>query len=86
MPEGRPIVSDVESETYRLSECIDHFINPLASKHETYIKNSYEFVQKIRNFAVENNFLLVTGDIASLYTNMMIERSIERVLIKLYRK
>jgi len=38
MPEGRPIVSDVNSETYRVSEFIDHFLNPLAVKHFSYIK------------------------------------------------
>lgn len=79
MPEGRPIVSDVNSETYRISELIDHYINPLATKHETYIKNTYDFIEKVRNYAVENNYLLVTGDVTALYTNMNIDRSIECV-------
>lgn len=77
MPEGRPIVSDVNSETYRVSELIDHFLNPLAVKHFSYIKNSFEFVKKIKNIAVENNWLLVTGDVSSLYTNMNIERMLD---------
>jgi len=79
MPEGRPIVSDVNSETYRISELIDSFINPLATKHETYIKNTYDFIDKIRNFEIGSNYLLVTGDITSLYTNMNIDRSIDCV-------
>jgi len=77
MPEGRPIVSDVNSESYRISELIDHFLNPLAVKHFSYIKNSFEFVKKIRNTAIENNWLLVTGDVSSLYTNMNIDRMID---------
>jgi hypothetical protein len=40
MPEGRPIVSDVSSESYRISEYIDYFINPLACVHSSYIKNT----------------------------------------------
>jgi len=79
MPEGRPIVSDVNSETYRISEFIDYYLNPLGAKHESYLKNTYDFVNKIRNFAVDNNYLLVTGDITSLYTNMNIDRSLDCV-------
>lgn len=79
MPEGRPIVSDVNSETYRISEYLDYFINPLATKHDTYVKNTYDFVNKIRNFAITSNCLLVTGDVTALYTNMNIDRSIECV-------
>lgn len=79
MPEGRPIVSDINSETYRVSEFIDYFINPLAMKHFTYIKNSYEFVNKIRNKSINDNYLLVTGDVSALYTNMHINRTIDCV-------
>src|ERR1041384_4264219 len=38
MPEGRPIVSDVESESYRVSQWLDHFLTPLATKNTTYLK------------------------------------------------
>ena len=79
MPEGRPIVSDVNSETYRISEYIDHYVNPLAMKHESFIKNTYDFITKLKSFASQNNYLLVTGDVSALYTNMNIDRSIECV-------
>ena len=79
MPPGRPIISDVNSETYRISSYIDSFINPLSTGHPSYLKNSYEFVKKIKNFAIQNNYILVTGDIESLYTNMNLERSIHCV-------
>lgn len=77
MPEGRPIVSDVNSETYRVSELIDYYLNPLATKHFSYIKNSFEFVNKIKNTMLDKDCLLVTGDISSLYTNMNIDRMLE---------
>ena len=79
MPEGRPIVSDVNSETYRISQYIDSFINPLACQHKTYIKNTYDFLSKIRNFKVSDSYLLVTGDITALYTNMNLNRTIDCV-------
>jgi len=79
MPEGRPIVSDIDSESHRVSELIEHYLNPLSVKHASYIKNSYEFVNKIRNNVISKNSLIVTADVSSLYTNMHIDRSVSCV-------
>ena len=79
MSEGRPIVSDTGSETSRISEYIDSFVNPLACKHDSYIKNSYEFVERLRNTKLEKDWLLVTGDVSALYTNMHFKRTIDCV-------
>lgn len=74
MPEGRPIVSDCSSESYRVSEYIDSFISPLACRHPAYLKDTYGFVDKIRGKPVSENSFLVTGDVSSLYTNMNLDR------------
>lgn len=79
MPEGRPIVSDVESESYRVSQWLEHHLTPLATKHETYLKNTYDFVEKIRDKVVDQECFLITGDVSALYTNMKHERTIECV-------
>lgn len=76
MPEGRPIVSDVESESYRVSQYIDTFVTPLSTRHSTYLKNTYDFVSKIRNQIVPNDCFLVTGDVSALYTNMLHDRTL----------
>ena len=73
MPEGRPIVSDCGSETHRVSEYIDYFLQPLAISHEAYIKDTYDFVDKVRNSHINKTDILVTGDITALYTNMQID-------------
>jgi len=73
MPEGRPIVSDCGSETHRVSEYIDYFLQPLATSHEAYIKDTYDFVDKIRNSEIDKTDILVTGDVTALYTNMRID-------------
>ena len=49
MPPGRPIVSDIDSESYRISDYVNQFLTPLSNLHPSYIKNSFEFVHKIRN-------------------------------------
>lgn len=79
MPEGRPIVSDTNSESSRVAEYIDHYINPLSTTNFSYIKNSFEFIKKVRNHNFSSNYLLVTGDVKSLYTNMNIPRMVEVV-------
>jgi len=80
MPEGRPIVSDCGSESYRISEYIESFLSPLSNKHPAYLKDTYDFVSKIRNEVVEDDCLLVTGDVSSLYTNMNLDRILATVL------
>lgn len=77
MPQGRPIVSDCGSESYRVSEYIDSFIRPISTKHPSYLKDTYDFVSKIRGQRIPKNAILVTGDVSSLYTNMKIDRILE---------
>ena len=77
MPEGRPIVSDCGSESYRVSQYIDSFIRPISIRHSSYIKDTYDFVSKIRGQKIPKTALLVTADVSSLYTNMHIERTLE---------
>jgi hypothetical protein len=76
MPEGRPIVSDVESESYRISKFIDSYIRPLSMKHDSYLRDSFDFVKKIRNLQIPSNALLCTCDVTALYTNMDFERTL----------
>ena len=70
IPTGRPIISDLNSESYRVSDYVNNFINPLACKHPSYIKNSYDFIEKIKRFEIDEDTYMVTGDITALYTNM----------------
>jgi len=79
MPEGRPIVSDCSSESYHISEYIESFLTPLSVLHPAYLKNTYDFVDKIQNTNIPDSHLLVTGDITSLYTNMNIDRILKTV-------
>ena len=70
MPPGRPIVSDCSSESYHISEYIDSFLQPLASKHPSFLKDTQDFLEKIRRQCVNSNSFLVSMDIDSLYTNI----------------
>lgn len=70
IPSGRPIVSDCNSESYRTAEYIDFFLNPLSNRHPSYIKDTYDFVAKIRGITVPQSAFLFSIDVDSLYTNI----------------
>lgn len=70
VPSGRPIVSDCSSVTYNVSMYIDYFLGPLSTKHPSYLKDTYHFLEIIRERVLPSNALLFTIDIESLYTNI----------------
>ncbi len=70
IPPGRPIVSDCDSESYYTAEFIEYFLGPISQKHESYLKDTYDFLQKTKNILVPTDSLLFTMDIDSLYTNI----------------
>lgn len=70
IPPGRPIVSDCNSETYHTAKFIDHYLNPLSTRHESYIKDTYDFVDKIKNLKIPKQAFLFSLDVSSLYTNI----------------
>lgn len=70
MPPGRPIVSDCGSESYRVAEFIDCYLNPLSSKHFSYIRDTYEFLEKVKGSKVPSDAFLFSLDVESLYINI----------------
>ena len=74
---GRPIVNSIGSITERLSEYVDENIKSLAKLIPSYIKDTTHFITLINDITVEENDLLVTIDISSLYTNIIHEEGLE---------
>ena len=70
IPPARPIVSDCNSETYATAEFIEFYLNPLSVKHPSYIKDTYDFIDKIKGITVPQSAFLFSIDIDSLYTNI----------------
>lgn len=70
VPPGRPIVSDCNSETYRTAEYIDYYLNPLSNKHKSYVKDTYHFIDLIKQIKLPQTFFFFTMDIDNLYTNI----------------
>jgi len=79
MPAGRPIVSDCNSESTRICEFIDFYLQPLSCRHESYIKDTYDFINRVRDVEIDPQWLLITADVESLYTNMKIDLILESI-------
>ena len=79
MPQSRPIMADVNSESSRISQYIDYFLQSLANAREAYIKVTYHFIHFITNQTLATDCFLVRGDATSLYTNMFTETAINKV-------
>ena len=77
MPEGRPIVSNCGSESFRVAKYVDSFLKPISMQHPSYIKDTYDFISKIRGQVIPKDAFLVTGDVTGLYPNMRIDRIME---------
>ena len=76
-PPGRPIVSAVDSPTERISMMLDIILQPLLVDTKSYIKDTPDFLRKIEEITIlsEENFF--TLDVASLYTNIPLEESLD---------
>lgn len=79
IPPGRPIVSDCSSETYFTAEYLDHYLNPLSTGHPSYLKDTYDFISKIKSLEIPPQAILFTMDVDSLYTNIEIAEGIQAI-------
>ena len=68
---GRPIVSACDSPTEKISLYLDTFLQPLAQKTDSYIKDTTHFLRNLNKLGkINKDALLVTIDVTSLYTNI----------------
>ena len=68
---GRPIVSACGSLTENISAFIDSVLKPHMESLPSYTKDTYDFINKIRQLPqLPKNSYLVTLDVSSLYSNI----------------
>ena len=78
-PPGRPIVSANDCPTERISQLVDHFIQPLVPKLDSYIRDSGHFLWILDNIELPKDVILCTLDVTSLYTNIPNDEGIAAV-------
>jgi len=85
-PPGRPIISANGCPTEKISEFVDHFLNPTCKNLKSYVKDTTHFLKLIYDLGdLPNNCILVTMDVSSLYTNIPIDEGIEAAKLALMK-
>lgn len=68
---GRPIISSNGSPTERISEYVDHHLQPIVTRTSAYLKDTTDFLRKLSLIpTLPPGCILVTLDVSSLYTNI----------------
>lgn len=86
VPPMRPIVSDCPSATNKAAKLLDTFLQPISVTHESYIKDTPDFISKITSVQLPEKFVLATADVEALYTNIPHGEGIEAVRKALARQ
>ncbi|XP_047129554.2 uncharacterized protein LOC124809486 [Hydra vulgaris] len=82
----KPIVSDCDGPINNLPFFITEFIQPVAEQLTAYFKDSTHFLKLLQSHVLEtNNYILVTADVISLYTNIPHREGIDAVKFYLKR-
>ena len=64
---GRPVTNSIECHTEN-SSFINHHLQPVVKQIPSYIKDTNHFINKVNNFSVPVNSILVTMHVRSIYT------------------
>ena len=68
---GRPVISNSGYYTENISAFIDHHLQPLVKSVNSYIKDTNDFLRKLRGLQnLPKDYLLCTVDVVGLYPNI----------------
>ena len=67
---GRPIISNCETSTEKISKFLDFHIKSIMRNRGSYIKDSNDFKSKIKIIDIPNDALLVTANVVGLYPSI----------------
>ena len=78
---GRPIISNCGTPTEKASEFSDYQLKPIMQNGKSYIKNSGDFINKIRTIGnTPEGAILVTADVVGLYPSIPHEAGLKEAL------
>ncbi len=66
----RPVVATIQSPTYKLSKWLANILTNSVGKSKYHVKDSWEFVEFIREQKIPNDYKMISLDAKSLYTNV----------------
>ena len=68
-----PIVSFINSPLYNFSKFIAVLLTPLVGTNGFTVKNSYEFVEQLKNLTISHDECMVSFDVISLFTKIPVD-------------
>ena len=77
IPPFRPIVSGCDSCCEKISNLVDFHLQPLTRLNESYVKDTTDFVRKIKDVGCDESAILVSADVSALYTVIDHEEGVE---------
>nr|XP_021206294.2 uncharacterized protein LOC110385892 [Bombyx mori] len=66
----RPVVSCVNSPSYNLARFLHEILTPVIEKFQYNVKNSFDFVTFSEKVSLPKNYVLISLDVVSLFTNV----------------
>ena len=79
----RPIVSQIDTPTYKLAQHVAKVLSPLRGHTTSYVRDSYHFVSGLKDLKLANNETMVSFDVQSLFTSIPMKDCIKIVKRKL---
>jgi hypothetical protein len=77
VPSFRPIVSGIGSCCELISNLVDFYLQPLTRKNASYVKDTTDFVKKVKDVECKSGDILVSTDVTGLYTVINHEEGIQ---------
>ena len=77
---GRPVISNCGTPTEKASEFVDFHLKPIMQNGWSYIRDSNDFINKIKNLKnIPSNSILVTADVVGLYPSIPHESGLNAI-------
>jgi hypothetical protein len=76
----RPIIAFCGAPTYNLAKELSRHLRPLTLKSNHMLKNSKDFIERIRDINIEHDEVMVSFDVKSLFTCIPLNFARECVL------
>ena len=81
----RSIISNIGTTTYQTATYLAKLLSPLGTSEYT-ISNTKTFVKQIEKIKVPLGYKMVSFDLLSLFTNVPLDKTIEIILKRVYKK
>ncbi|XP_075559328.1 uncharacterized protein LOC142590809 [Dermacentor variabilis] len=73
----RLIVDYTRSPLYKLSAYLHQLLAPLVGKSSTHVSNSCDFIEKVRDVSLDDDEVMVSFDVVSLFTSIPTDLAVE---------